>query len=223
MPTMKKSSMARRLWKDGTIDDEQVVRSYEAVPRLIRAIVAAELGEQDVLGDGEVQRLGLVGDDTDGGGGVCDDGVQKREQTRPGGGCDRDAAEQELEEHDVLALVRLEVRRSIGGVLLHPFGQVLTAESLSLLEIFLGSRVRKLLEMGSTEVAGPTNVAPLFCDRGRSTARDSLRSSQQLLFPHPQIGIARAIWGCRCGSWIQQCPHRQPPSKVLSPAVRTCS
>jgi hypothetical protein len=41
---------------------------------------------------------------------------------------------------------------------------------------FLGGvELGKLLELGGTEVVGPSGIAPLFCDRGRSTTGDSLR------------------------------------------------
>jgi len=115
------------------------VGGREAAARLVGSVVRAERGERDDLGDGEtVERLGrveevgggrgprlgaVVRDDADGGTVVPDDGMRQREEAWPGAARGGDAAERELEDDEVVALVGEEVRARLRGALLHPLGE----------------------------------------------------------------------------------------------------
>lgn len=46
--------------EDGAVGEEEVVGCGEAAARLVRAVVGAQGGEGDDLGDGEVEGLGCI-------------------------------------------------------------------------------------------------------------------------------------------------------------------
>ena len=72
---------------------------------------------------GERELGAVVGDEADGGAVVPGYGVRQREQAWPGRWRGREAAEGELQDDEVVALVGKEVRGRLRGTLLHPLGR----------------------------------------------------------------------------------------------------